>query len=150
MNSYIPSLIHNRIERETQPELPEIVHPSVAANEKAQQRQKELRERIRLNCQKLKALSPETWKALHQDLYGIYDSVKEMDRRNVVDFMNSRLDPSYYGLCKAHTSAQAEILESIFGALELTPTGIPVTPSKGSEAAPKTFFRNLLDLFKRM
>lgn len=152
MIRHIPSLIENKIERESliDQAIKEQIsekHPYHKSKEEVEKERIQLLNRVKSSCSVFKASCPQEWESFEQDLVALFGVTKMLDRRSPYDFMGIQkeegmpIDSNYWSLTKAYLSGQIEILESMFDCFLIDPKKIQ--PRKNV-----SFFRKVLTVLK--
>lgn len=116
-----------KVERQMPFVLEQEEHATVKKNrELVERRQKYLDEVYALRL-RVEGADPKGWELLIfklRELYGANVAANEISPMTLLSAKSKSsgvVDAQYYGLCKAYTSGQIEILEALFGAFKIDP-----------------------------
>jgi hypothetical protein len=131
---YIPSMMRNRIEKDhfMDPKFQKIPekHPFQIANEQIENANKEILNRIKINCSIFKATRPKEWQTFEEDMKILYSRNLEANKRSPLDFIGINkdqgvtLDSNYWSLTKAYSDGQVAVLDSLFELFKIDPRQI--------------------------
>lgn len=154
---YIPSLIQERIERdsflETYIREEEAKRPGQLTEQEARKKIEEIENRISSCCAIFQATRPKEWSAFESDMVTLYGVIKTINRRSPYEYLGEQkehgtsVDAQFWTLIKAYTDGQIRMMETIFDSV---PIDIKRIIENDKKQANKSFFKKFLHWCKSL